>query len=100
MRSINTRGRLVAERLAYGEAMVGEVEEMSDWIEDGYNILAELRAAIHGEIDPRSLEEGRVRHWQKYGRGFDHAALALGQPNIKDWLRANPEAPLDVAERA
>lgn len=80
--------------------MVGEAEEMADWIEDGYAITAELKAAIHGEIDPRSLEEDRVRHWQKYGRNFDRAASTLRHPSIKQWLRANPEAALDVAERA
>lgn len=97
---MNKRGRLVSERLAYGEAMIGEAPEMAEWLDDGAEIVAELRAAMHGEIDPRTVEEARIRHWQKYGRGIESGALAFGQPAINDWLRANPEAAETVARNA
>ena len=42
---------------------------------------------MHGEIDPESLSEPRIRHWQVYGRGIDSAALAIGRPRINEWLR-------------
>jgi hypothetical protein len=89
MRSMNKRGRLVAERLAYGEAMVGDADETAEWVEDGHAILAELRAAMHGEIDPRSVEEARVRHWQKYGRGIEAIAVGMGRPALNTWLGEN-----------
>jgi hypothetical protein len=83
---------MVSERLAYGAAMVGEAPDMAAWFEDGRRIVAELRAAMHGEIDPRSLDEDRVRHWQEYGRNIESGAVAVGQPGIKEWLGANPDA--------
>ena len=94
---MNKRGRLVVERLAYGEAMVGNADETAEWVEDGYAILAELRAAMHGEMDPRSVEESRVRHWQKYGRGIEAIAIEMGQPALNPWLRENRDAMREVA---
>lgn len=95
---MNKRGRLVSERLAYGEAIVGDSTETIDWVDDGYEIVAELKAAMHGAIDPGSVSEPRIRHWQVYGRGIDSSALATGRPRINAWLRENPGAAQDVAQ--
>jgi hypothetical protein len=89
---MNTRGRLVAERLAYSEAILGEpaTPDMANWFEAGYDALGELRDTMHGEIDPRTVDERPIRHWQKYGRGIEGVARGLGKPGIKRWLRDNP----------
>ena len=93
--SINTRGRLVSERLAWGQATTGD--HLEEWIDDGRAIVAELRDAMHGRIDPRSLSEARVRHWQKYGSRMELAAVGMGLPGLNEWLRANPGAAQEVA---
>ena len=60
----------------------------------------ELRDAMHGRIDLRSLSEARVRHWQKYGGQMELAAGAMGRPGVNQWLRANPDAAQEVAAQA
>jgi hypothetical protein len=39
VRSMNKRGRLVSDRLAYGEAIVGDSPETIEWVDDGYRIV-------------------------------------------------------------
>jgi hypothetical protein len=86
LRSINKRGKLVSERLAWAEAVADANQKSPEWVEDGRAILAELRGAMHGEIDPRMVEEARVRHWQEYGWGIEIAAKEAGLPVINEWL--------------
>jgi hypothetical protein len=76
---------------------LGDADEMADWFDDGYDIPNELRATMHGEIDPRTVEEARIRHWQKYGWGIEATAVSLGRPGVTEWLRENPDARLHVA---
>jgi hypothetical protein len=99
---MNTRGRLVAERLAYSESILGEPEtpDMEDWFEAGYDALSDLRESMHGVIDPRSVEERAIRHWQKYGREIERVARRFGKPALNRWLHENPEAASEVAQRA
>jgi hypothetical protein len=88
--SINTRGRQVEERLAYGRAMAHGADEpmFAEWIDDGDEIVALLTAAVHREVDPRMVDERAVRHWQKYGRGMEYVAVGMGLPSITSWLAA------------
>lgn len=97
VRSVNTRGRQVAERLAYGLAMPGDAEDFANWLEGGTAILVELRAAVHGDLDPRAVSEPAVRHWQAYGQNIERGAVTLGHPSIREWLRENQEAVAAVA---
>jgi hypothetical protein len=53
---------------------------------------------MHDEMDPESVVEARIRHWQVYGRGIDSAAAATGRPRINAWLRETPGAAQEVAE--
>jgi hypothetical protein len=86
---MNTRGRLVSDRLAWYEVVVG-FDDMSEntrgWVEEGYDLIAELRAAMHGILDPRQLESGPSSAWLKYGRWIDKCARAEGFPSLDRWL--------------
>jgi hypothetical protein len=86
MRSVNKRGRLVAERLAYASGVMADIDELPEWVEDGEGILNDLRAAMHAELDVRSLDERRVQHWQKYGRGIEGVLVTRGVPSLLVWL--------------
>lgn len=83
MRSINRRGALVSERLATTRESAGDHAELSGWYAEGDLILEQLKAAMHGEINPRSLDEKAVREWQRAGReiqgSLDTAYGRLGQ---------------------
>lgn len=75
MRSINTRGRLVSERLEFVDGehphLKEENDEIAAWCRRGYAFREELIAAMHGETDPRSLEERPIRAWQAEGREIE-----------------------------
>lgn len=94
---MNKRGQLVAERLGWANEVMGAEREFSEWVEDGRGIITDLRAAAHGELDPRSVNEARVRNWQKYGWNMEATAKAFGQPVVNDWVAANPEGATAVA---
>jgi hypothetical protein len=70
----NTRGAQVSERLAFVDAehphLKRENEEIAAWVEQGGAIRAGLVAAMHGEMDPRELNEGSIREWQAEGRNI------------------------------
>jgi hypothetical protein len=86
-RAMNKRGRLVREQLAWAQAVAGDLEQYAEWYEEGDEIVATLAAAMHGEVDPRSVNEEWVGHWQEYGRHLQVAAAMHGMPSINDWLR-------------
>lgn len=86
MRSINKRGQLVAERLAWGTAVLDGVG--TDWLREGEALRATLEATMHGDTDPRSLDESVVRAWQKVGVLLEAAVIQLGAPPINVWLAA------------
>jgi hypothetical protein len=91
LRSMNTRGRLVSDRLAWFEVVVGfdgMSENIREWVEEGYQLIGELRAAMHGSVDPRELESGPSSVWLKYGRWIDSCARAEGVPSLDSWLRS------------
>src|SRR5918996_5680554 len=80
MRSMNTRGRLVMERIAWFKAVLGEptTDNMEDWLAEGTAMLVELQAAMHGELHPKALDSAPSAQWLRYGRGVDRAAQAHG----------------------
>ncbi len=41
---------------------------------------------MHGDINPRQLDERAVRHWQNYGRGMERVAAGMGLPGVSSWL--------------
>lgn len=87
MRSINKRGEQVADRLAYGSELIGEANpDLGDWITDGELIVSDIQAAMHGELDPRSLVERSVRNWQAYGWNIERVAVEMGLPSLNEWL--------------
>lgn len=70
-RSINRRGDQVAKLLASMKADAGDDPNLATWYAEGDSIVAELESALHGDLDPRSLDESPVRHWQKTGREIE-----------------------------
>ncbi len=71
IRSINRRGAQVIARLEEIERRGGrEHEELAGWFAEGEDIATSLAAAVHGELDPRSLDEQAVREWQAEGRSI------------------------------
>jgi len=75
MRSMNTRGRQVSERLAWAEdhrSFLENEREFVDWFEEGLGIQTALKAAMHGEVDPATLPERPIRDWQAVGREVQH----------------------------
>jgi hypothetical protein len=52
---MNTRGQLVSDRLAWFQVVVGfddMPQNIREWVDEGYAPIAELRAAMHGILDP------------------------------------------------
>jgi hypothetical protein len=86
MRSINKRGLMVAERLEWARAIDVPLATKT-WYDQGEAALDELRSAMHGEADPRSLDESAVRHWQREGLIYEGFAVKSGRPAINTWLR-------------
>jgi hypothetical protein len=86
-RAINGRGRQVIQRLAWERDVLGtDLAEITDWRRDGEEIAAALRAAMHGDVDPRSLDERVVRDWQRFGRDIEVMAVRAGAQPINAWL--------------
>src|SRR4051794_20051527 len=77
-RAINARGRQVVERMQWAEETFRASchGELAVWYAQGEDIVLDLRAAMHGEIDPRSLDERPVREWQAIGRTLLRAERA------------------------
>jgi hypothetical protein len=77
LRSMNRRGKQVSDRLAFvrEHGFPGDTAErvpgLVDWCNDGDAIVAELAAAVHGDIDPAVVAEEPVRHWQAAGRELE-----------------------------
>jgi hypothetical protein len=88
IRSINTRGTQVSDRLAWAMDVVGSNEpELQEWFDHGTELLAALVNVMHGVRDPRSLDERVVREWQSYGRKIEVVAVGMGLPSINAWLQ-------------
>lgn len=86
MRSINSRGRQVVSRIAIMEGLI--VRETADegaqaWYELGDEIVEALAEVMHGDADPRLLDESVVRGWQADGRraeqSYKQRVAALGR---------------------
>ncbi len=93
VRSINKRGMLVSERLAWSIAVLPESgPNLEDWINGGHQIIYGLRQAMHGQSDPRSLDEGYVRGWMKPGQQIEKQAVSDGVLSINQWLKQDPAA--------
>jgi hypothetical protein len=96
MRSMNTRERLMVERLVWYQAIFGTqpvTDNLDQWASDGWRMIrGELMPAMHGEIDLRSIDSKPSAQWLKYGRGIDRVAQANGFPTLNRWLKQNPEA--------
>ena len=86
IRSINTRGRQVVNRLDHNHAVLsaagiidleGETgPAVTDWFDEGQRIAEDLSLATHGELDPNLLDERSVRDWQARGRELERLALS------------------------
>ena len=66
---MNRRGQQVSERIVvFEQAGLRDDPRLEDWFAEGEKFKAELRAAVHKEIDPASVAEAPVRDWQAYSR--------------------------------
>jgi hypothetical protein len=102
-RAINTRGHQVVDRLRWAEEHGGRDEpELAEWFEEGDGIVATLAGAMHDEIDPRTLDERRVRQWQAAGRDLLRNQRRGQTAAMADFGRAVRESGLspDDAARA
>jgi hypothetical protein len=62
----------VSERLAWAEEEMGrDPEQLKGWYAVGDEARSALMGAVHGEIDPRTLDEGFIREWQAEGRRLE-----------------------------
>lgn len=68
-----------------------EAPSLEPWLDGGRGLVAELRAAMHGEIDPQHLNEAEVRAWQEIAWRLDSVAVSAGRPDVTTWL-ATPDA--------
>lgn len=86
LRSVNTRARLVRERLDWAMEICADLDPA--WVEEGRTFLLELRGAVHGEIDAAQVNqlEPQIREWQGYGRELERQALLSGAPPLRRWL--------------
>jgi hypothetical protein len=98
MRSINRRGKQVSDRLGFVVEWVPNPSEteMFMWMDEGQEIKAELAAAMHGEIDPATLDEPRIREWQATGRYLEteikRRIAALGKQVRRSGMSADEAA--------
>jgi hypothetical protein len=90
-RSINDRGRLVAERLGWAKARLGDKID-PDWIALGVYHLTAIQTAMHGDLDPRQLDEDDVRRWQLTGAGLEALDVQRGGTPINTWLSQERQA--------
>jgi hypothetical protein len=92
MRSMNTRGRLMTERLAWFDAVFGNPpdDNLQEWAAAGIEMLIELQDAMHGQLHPKELDSEPSAEWLKYGRGIDRVARSNGLPTLNRWLKQNP----------
>ena len=92
-RSVNDRGKIVAERLAWAMALgkaTGKGEP--EWFENGLAIIISLQQAMHGEINIRELDESYVRNWQMFGLEMEYAVVQDGATPINRWLEEERKA--------
>lgn len=112
MRSMNKRGRLIAERIAWADEIDDEANEkfqhfaetilqepLSESIDNGRLYLVYIRDAIHGDMDPGMVDPDQSGEWMKSMRDLEALAVQLQAPPIKEWLR-QPEAAELVAFEA
>jgi hypothetical protein len=83
-RAINTRGRLVRERLDWARGV--DLPTDAAWEQEGETILLELRAVVHGELEPKQVHEPRVRRWQAVGHQLERDAVRSRAPSLRRWL--------------
>lgn len=58
----------------------------------GHEIVSVLRGAMHGEIDPSTINEDWVREWQEPGWTLEKEAVAAGSLSVNQWLEHSPHA--------
>jgi hypothetical protein len=95
---MNTRGRLVAERIAYTEQHGGrDNPDLAPWFAEGEAIVSTLAGAMHGEIDPASVDERPIREWQAIGREFQKH-VRRNQAELGQAVRDSGMSPEDAAQ--
>ena len=99
IRSINTRGRLVAERLAWARVVPEQDEMVVQLIAEGEQELYLIRAGIHGHLDIHQLDPDATTEWMSMMNLVDMTAVQNGGLTILDWLEQDESAEL-VAEDA
>jgi hypothetical protein len=108
-RSINKRGVLVAERLAYTYSTVADPsgDVLGPWVAEGKAVLSEIEFAQHVDDDEmgigsalseygidevslkRDLDPDRSSRWLEDGRGIEALMIGQGHLPLKAWLRQN-----------
>jgi hypothetical protein len=101
MWSMNTRGRQVSERLSLVEDdwphLKGESPEIAAWCEQGQTIRTVLVAAMHGDLDPSTVDESPIREWQAEGRNIERF-INRHIANLGKWATESGYSPAEAAE--
>jgi hypothetical protein len=99
---VNTRGRLVAERLAWSRELRFEdadLQQMLDeLIAEGEGELLIIRGATHGYINIHSLNPEATGEWMSFMNLMDLSAVQRGSLTILDWLETQRAADLVARE--
>ncbi len=74
----------------WGLDLFGGDRTLEAWFGDGWIILEELQAAVHGDVNPRTLDEEPVRRWQEHGWELELEAVRAGMPGVIHWLAGKP----------
>jgi hypothetical protein len=54
--------------------------------------LTAIQTAMHGDLDPRQLDEDDVRRWQLTGAGLEALDVQRGGTPINTWLSQERQA--------
>jgi hypothetical protein len=105
LRTYNTRGKQVAERIAWmrdGLAAAGETPdaEAQEWLAEGDDIVTLLASMVHRQADPRTVNERAIRDWQAEGRAAERASKRRSVQRAAQFGRAVRQGhdPMEAAE--
>jgi hypothetical protein len=63
-----------------------------DWDALGVYHVTAIQMAMHGDLEPRQLDEADVRRWQLTGAGLEAFEVQRGGTSINAWLSQERQA--------
>jgi len=72
--------------------------DRTEWMKEGFVLVAELRDAMHGVKDADSIPESPSERWQAEGQYLEFLAVSKSRlPPLSAWLKGHPEAGRELA---